>query len=214
MGVVIDGTFINCHTFNHANIVPYAYTTTACLPMRYEIFNAAASSGTSNLNQICSTVISEGGYEAKEQLYVQANVTSTTLSSTLRPLCSIRLAPGRLDAIVKWKQISVACGTPNDLAQWRLILNGTLGGGTNWRAHSDSTNVQIDDSSTTISGGRNLETGFAQTGSGSTLLGAEFFEAQLGRNSYTQTSDVLTLCAVQCTSNPQAYWSIAWVELV
>lgn len=212
-GVVIDGTFINCHTFNHANIVPYAYTTTACLPLRYEIFNAAATASASNLTQICSTIISEGGYEAKEQLYVQSNVTATTLSATLRPLCSIRLASGRLDAIVKFKQIDVAISSQNDLAQWRLVLNGTLTG-PNWRAHADSTNVQIDDSATAISGGRVLETGFAQTGSGSTLLGAEFFEAQLGRNSYTQTSDVLTLCGIQCTANPQAYWSIAWVELI
>lgn len=212
VGVVIDGTFINCHTFNHANLVPYAYTTTACLPLRYEIFNAAATSGSSNLNQICSTVLSEGGYEPKEQLFVQSNVTVTTLSGTLRPLCSVRLASGRLDAIAVIKQIAMACGTPNDLAQWRLVLNGTLTGA-NWRSHADSTNVQIDDSATAISGGRVLESGFAQTGGGSTVVSSDFFEAQIGRNSYTQTSDVITLCGIQCTSNPQVYWVMAWAEL-
>ena len=212
VGVVIDGTFINCHTFNHANLVPYAYTTTACLPLRYEIFNAAATASSSNLNQICSTILSEGGYEPKEQLFVQSNVTVTTLSATLRPLCSVRLAPGRLDAIAVIKQLALACGTPNDLAQWRLILNGTLTGAS-WRSHADSTNVQIDDSATAISGGRVLESGFAQTGSGSTLIPNAFFEAQIGRNSWTQTSDVITLCGIQCTTNPQVYWVMAWAEL-
>lgn len=213
VGVVIDGTFINCHTFHHANILQYAYTTTACLPLRYEISNRAVTSGTSNLTQICSTVLSEGGYEPKEALFIQSNVSVTALSSTLRPLCSIRLAPGRLDAIAVIKQLAVACGTPNDLAQWQLVINGTLTGA-NWRAHADSTNVQIDDSATGISGGRVIETGFAQTGAGSTILEGSFFEAQLGRNSFTGTSDVISLCGIQCTSNPQVYWILAWAELI
>lgn len=211
-GVVIDGNFINCHTFQHANLVPYAYTTTACLPLRYDIFNAAATANSSNLTQICSTVISEGGYEPKEALFIQSNVTATSLSSTLRPLCSIRLAPGRLDAIAVLKQVGIAVGSNNDLAQWRLIVNGTLTGA-NWRAHADSTNVQIDDSATSISGGRVIESGFAQTGSGSTVLPATIFESQIGRNSYTQTSDIITLAAIQCTAAPSTYWVMGWSEL-
>jgi hypothetical protein len=212
VGVVIDGIFINCHTFNHANILNYAYITTACLPLRYEIFNRAATSGTSNLVQICSTVLSEGGYEPKEQLYVQSNVTATAMTATIRPLCSIRLAPGRLDCIAVIKQVAMAVGTNNDTARWSLVMNGTLTG-SNWRAHADSTNVQIDDSATGISGGRVLESGFAQSGGGSTIISSTFFEAQLGRNSFTQTSDVITFCGTACTTTPNIYWIMAWAEL-
>lgn len=213
VGVVIDGTFINCHTFHHANILPYTYTTTACLPLRHEIFNAAATSGSSNLNQICSTILSEGGYEPKEALFVQSNVTSTTLTGTLRPLVSIRLAPGRLDAIAVLKQVALAVGGINDVARWSVIVNGTLSGA-NWRAHADSTNVQIDDSATSISGGRVIEAGFAQSGAGSTILSSDIFEAQIGRNSFTQTSDIISLCGIQCTNNPQVYSVLAWAELI
>jgi len=215
-GVVIDGTFITCHTFHHANIVPYTYITTACLPLRYEIFNRAATSGTSNLNQICSTVLSEGGYEPKEQLFCQVGpTTSTTLGSTTPvPLISIRLAPGRLDAIAVLKQINIAVNSNNDLARWSLILNGTLSSGTSWVAHADSTNVQIDTGSAAISGGRVIEVGFAQTGSLNTSLSSSFFEAHLGRNSFTNTSDVITLAAAACTSNPGIFYSLAWAELI
>lgn len=213
MGLVIDGQFINCHQFNHANITPYTYMTTACLPMRIEISNRAATSGTSNLRQICSTVMSEGGYEPRERLFVQANVTTTTLNSTYKPLISIRLAPGRLDAIAVLKQVAIAVGTNNDLAAWRLILNATLTA-PNWRAHADSNNVQIDDSATAVSGGRMLEAGFAQSGGGSTQLQGTFFEAQIGRNSFTQTSDTITLAAIQCTVSPQVYSVLAWAELI
>ena len=215
-GVVIDGTFISCHTFNHANLVAYTYITTACLPVRYEITNRAATSGTSNLNQICSTVLSEGGYEPKEQLFCQvgADVGLTLTSTTPVPLISIRLAPGRLDAIAVLKQINVAVSTNNDLARWSLILNGTLSGGTSWGAHADSTNVQIDTGSTGVSGGRLIEVGFAQTGSLNTSLPSSFFEAQIGRNSFTNTSDVITLAAAECTNDPKIFYSLAWSELI
>jgi hypothetical protein len=215
-GVVINGIFINCHTFNHANLIPYTYVTTACLPVRYEITNRAATSGTSNLNQICSTMLSEGGYEPKEQLFCQIGPTTTTTlgSTTLVPLISIRLAPGRLDAIAVLKQINVAVNSNNDLARWSLILNGTLSGPTSWGAHTDSTNVQIDTGSSGISGGRAIEVGFAQTGSLSTSLTPSFFEAQIGRNSFTNTSDVITLAAGACTSNPGIFYSLAWAELI
>jgi hypothetical protein len=215
-GFVIDGTFINCHTFNHANLVAYTYITTACLPVRYEITNRAATSGTSNLNQICSTVLSEGGYEPKEQLFCQLGpATSTTLASTTPvPLISIRLAPGRLDAIALLRQINVAVQSNNDLARWSLILNGTLSGATSWGAHADSTNVQVDTGSSGISGGRLIEVGFAQTGSLNTSLPSSFFEAQIGRNSFTETSDVITLAAAACTSNPGIFYSLAWAELI
>ena len=215
-GVVINGTFINCHTFNHANLVAYTYITTACLPLRYEITNRAAASGTSNLMQICSTVLSEGGYEPKEQLFCQVGPTTpTTLGSTTPvPLISLRLAPGRLDAIALIRQINVAVSSNNDLARWSLILNGTLSGGTSWGAHADSTNVQVDTGSTGVSGGRLIEIGFAQTGSVNTSLPTSFFEAQLGRNSFTNTSDVITLAAAACTSNPGIFYSLAWAELI
>lgn len=213
IGVVIDGEFINCHTFHHANILPYTYITTACLPLRYEIFNRAAASGSSNLTQICSTVISEGGYEPREALFIYSNTASTTLSATLKPLISIRLAPGRLDAIAVLKQIAVSVAGINDVALWSITLNGTLTGA-NFRAHASSTNVQIDDSATAISGGRIIETGFAQSGAGSTILPATIFEAQIGRNSFTQTSDVITLAAVQCTNNPVVYSVFGWAELI
>jgi len=215
-GVVIDGTFINCHTFHHANILPYTYTTTACLPLRYEIFNKAATSGTSNLNQICSTVLSEGGYEPKEQLFCQLGPPGgkSVTTTTAVPLISIRLAPGRLDAIAVLKQLNIAVSTNTDLAQWTLILNGTLSGPTSWGAHADSTNVQVDTGSDAISGGRLIEVGFAQTGSLNTSITPSFFEAQLGRNSFTGTSDIITLAAAECTANPTIFYSLAWAELI
>ena len=212
-GFVINGNFIVCHTFNHANLLSNTYMTTACLPVRYEIRNTDSISGT--LKQICSTVISEGGYEPKEQLFCAIGpAAGTTLSSTLIPVCSIRLASGRLDAIVQLKQLNIAVNTNNDLSQWQLIINGTLTGATFAASTGGSTNVEVDTAASAISGGRVIETGFAQTGSINTMLNSTYFEGQIGRNSFTSTSDILTLCLVGLSSNPKTFWSIAWSEVV
>jgi hypothetical protein len=74
--------------------------------------------------------------------------------------------------------------------------------------------VQIDTGSTAISGGRVIEAGFAQTGSLNTNLSVSFFEAQLGRNSFTNTSDIITLAAAECTPSPKIFYSLAWAELI
>jgi hypothetical protein len=213
-GVVIDGKFINTHTFHHANITPYTYMTTACLPLRYEIFNKNPTSSSSTLKQICSTVMSEGGYEPKEMLFcINGPSNGITLgSSTLIPLCTIRLATGRLDAIAVLKQINIACSSANDLVMWQLVINGTLTNPT-YAATTDSTNVQVDKAATAIAGGRVIETGFAQTGSINTSLQAAFFESQMGRNSFTGTSDTISLCVSAMTANPKVFWSLAWAEL-
>ena len=48
VGFVINGEFIHCHTFHHANIGPLgAYMQTACLPMRMEIENTGTTGSTS-----------------------------------------------------------------------------------------------------------------------------------------------------------------------
>ena len=52
MGFVINGQFIHCHTFHHANsnTAPKgAYMQTACLPIRQEIENTAATASNSTL---------------------------------------------------------------------------------------------------------------------------------------------------------------------
>lgn len=212
-GFVINGKFITAHVFNHANMVSRTYMTTACLPIRYEITNTYSVSGT--LKQICSTVISEGGYEPRERFFCFVGPTSgITLSSTLVPVFSIRLAPGRLDAIAVMKQINIAVLTNNDLAQWQLVFNGTLTGAT-WTASTDgSTNVQIDTAASAISGGSNIQVGYAQSGNVTSELQSTFYDSQIGRNSFTQNSDVISLCLVGLSANPKAFWSVTWSESI
>ena len=109
----------------------------------------------------------------------------------------------------------MAVSSTNGLVQWILISNATLTGAT-WAVTTQSTNVQIDTAATAVSGGRQFETGFGQTGSPSTLLDTAVFDHQIGRNSFTQVSDTITLAVVQQAGGgfTTVYWSLAWGELI
>jgi hypothetical protein len=61
-GLVIGGETTYFHEFNHANIVEHAYWSIPSLPIRCEIANTGAAVGITSMEQICSTVLSEGGY--------------------------------------------------------------------------------------------------------------------------------------------------------
>jgi hypothetical protein len=94
-GFIINGQYIVCHTYQNANVTGTSvYITTAILPVRYEITNTGATSGSSSLKQICSSVVSEGGLEPTSIDHVAIRTTAlTSVGTTLLPLVSIRLHP-------------------------------------------------------------------------------------------------------------------------
>ncbi len=100
-GFIIDGQYIVCHTFNNANDLNKVYMTTAILPVRYEIEAPSAISSGATLRQICSTVISEGGYgQVSAPLTARRTSARGSISTTFLPLVAIRLKTGRTGAIV------------------------------------------------------------------------------------------------------------------
>jgi hypothetical protein len=201
MGFVVDGNFYVCHRFNHANLITSTYITTASLPLRYEITNTGATSGPSELKQICSTVLSEGGYQLTglQQAIGIPVTTPRTLSGagTFRPIVSIRLktSPDRLDAIVICTAISVIATTAGNY-NWQLIASGTTSGGTWVDAPGDSS-VQYNITGTSFTGGRILASGFfSATNQASTqvdILKEALFKTQLERDGLTRTSFELTI---------------------
>jgi hypothetical protein len=129
-GFVINGQFIVCHTFQHANQPgnTTVYMTTATLNPRYEITNTGATSGNSTMKQICSTVISEGGFTPSTKIgYVTNNTTATRVGSpnTVTSLCSIRLNPAYPDAVVIPAQIDLLLLDVR-YGQFQLIENATI----------------------------------------------------------------------------------------
>lgn len=166
-GFIINGQFILCHTFTNANEITSVYMTTAILPVRYEITSASAMNAT--LKQICSTVISEGGYD---QVSVDYAARRTTIFSNIDtaanfyPIVSIRLASTALGAVVLPNNVKFQ---PTTLQNYEiaLIKNCTLTGAS-WAAMPSDPNVEMDVSATAIATlGTIVQTGYiANTGGG------------------------------------------------
>lgn len=219
-GFVINGKFILCHTFHHANIINSTYITTASLPLRYEIKNTAATSGTSKLKQICSTVNSEGGYELRglqQAVGLALNAPrNCTLANTYYPVISLKLKSGFLDAIVVLTALSMLGTGNNAIFNWRMIASGTTTGG-DWIDAGANSAVQYNISGTSFSGGRIVASGFltsnTQGQQSVDILKEALFKFQLERDALTSTPYELTLIVGSKVADDKFYATMDWEEI-
>jgi len=223
MGFVINGELIHCHSFHHSNLTSSpkgAYMQTACLPLRLEIENTGTTASNSTYIQVCSTVISEGGYTLAGKPRVAAsNLTSgveLVTPGTYYPVVSIRLNPDYPDAIVIPKQIDML---PLKAAeyQYKIIKGATINGAV-WANVATDSVVQYNSNSTaTISGGEELNTGYVtstvQGGGSLNFSSGEIFQYQLERNTFANTTTTLTLAATCRTATSNVAAAIMFEEI-
>lgn len=221
MGFIINGKFILCHSFHHANIINSTYITTASLPLRYELTNTGNTSSNSTMKQVCSTVISEGGYELRgiqQALGIPINSPRTLgTAGTFYPVISLRLktSPNLLDAIVILTALSImpiSTGNYN----WQVLAAGTTNGGSWLSAGTDSA-VDYNTTGTSFTGGRILASGFFnasnQGSSQVDILKEALFKFQLERNGLTSTPYELTLMVASDGDNDTVVASMDWEEI-
>ena len=221
LGFVIDGKFILCHQFHHANLITSTYITTASLPLRYEIENTGATASNSTLKQICSTVISEGGYQLNGlQQAVNIPITaprSTSVAGTYYPILSLRLksSPNFLDAVIILTALSVL-GTGNGVNyNWKVIASGTTTAGT-WVSAGSNSAVEYNITGTSFTGGRTLASGYLNSSNQGSqaidILKEALFKFQLERDTFTSTAFELTL-AVTSDGGGSIFASLDWEEI-
>lgn len=221
-GFVIDGQFIHCHSFDHANIINSTYITTACLPVRYEIENTGTTTSSGMLKEICATVISEGGYELRGlSRSISTPITGAyvfTSSGVNYPMVSIRLksSPNRLDGIAIPNAISFIGQGNSALFNWKVIASGTTSGGS-WTTTASGSIVDYNITATSISGGTVLAQGFAssdaQGKSSVELTTADLFKYQLQRNSFNNTPTELTFVVASKVNGDSGFAAIDWEEV-
>jgi hypothetical protein len=221
IGFVINGNFYVCHKFHHANIIASTYITSASLPLRYEITNTSATSGASTLKQICSTVLSEGGYELvglQQAIGVPINSPRTLgTAGTFYPIVSLRLKTARLDGIVILTALSAMPITTGNY-NWQVVATGTTTGGT-WTSAGTNSCVEYNITGTSFSttGGRILASGFfnaTNQGAGQVdILKEALFKFQLERNGLTSTPYELTLIIASDSASDTVVASLDWEEI-
>jgi hypothetical protein len=217
-GFVINGQFVVVHIFHHANTITGTYMTTASLPCRYEITNTAATGSSSTLKQICTTVISEGGYNAQNLTRSASNpITGKNLTNNkLNPMISIRLKPNRTDAIVIPSLIDFY-GIQATAYKYYVIRDVTSLKNVSWVSQDSETSVQYDLSADSMGGGEIIFEGIfkGQSTVNSINLDDVFnHSAQLTRGVIDNDSagKIFTIAITPTTNNDDAVVSLTWQE--
>lgn len=220
-GFVINGQFKLMHTFHHANrtqsgvpLFTTTYMTTACLPVRYEITNTGVTNGSRTMKQICSSVISEGGYNGfstPETAGTGITPFRLVTAGTYYPVISIRLKSTRLDSVVLPRQVDILSPTVN-YYRWVLLLNPVLTGAT-WSGLSSTGSVEYDTGArvNAVTGGTELASGYISSRELSSL-GDDVFAFQLGRT-LAGVSDVITLALTATSNNADVLAQLGWEEI-
>jgi hypothetical protein len=218
VGFVINGQFIVCHTFNHANLPgnTTTYMTTACLPVRYEISSTGPAA---SMEQICSTVISEGGYSLMGLPASAAHALATPRqlangADTYTPLISIRLKSTNLDAIVLPINYTIS-PVASSVFKYRIYKKAVTSGGS-WVSAGSNSSVEYNLAPASVVSGEVSEEAFivASNQSSQAPSQVEFaFKEQLERDTFTGTAYEYLITATTTGNNQNVYASIEWQEV-
>ncbi len=215
MGFAIDGYFIICHQFDHANHIDSVYMTTATLPVRYEIENLGTTASSSTMKQVCVSVISNGGYFKTTNAKTVIR-SSATVGTDYYPLIAMRMASGHTDSVIIPGLVDLFPTTSGDF-EYALIKNPTSITGGSWLTHA-SQNVEYNISGTAMVGGEHLLDGFFGATNQSTSSGGTDtanFAFQLGRtNADTPVSDVFVLAVRVVSGTGNVKSSLGWFDLL
>lgn len=221
VGFVINGQYIVAHTFNHANVAgnTTTYMSTACLPVRYEITNTGTAASGSTLRQICSSVISEGGYSLQGQPRSIGHTLGTPVrlpnDSSFVPLLSIRLKSTCPDSIVLPKFYTIAPVAQSTFKYRIYNAQATTTGGV-WTSMGADSCVEYNLAPTSVTAGTIVSEGFIVSSNQSSSSPSQVgfgFENQLQRNSFTSARYEYIIAAATTGTNQDVYASIEWQEV-
>jgi hypothetical protein len=170
-GFVHDGQTIVAHEFYNSNNLPTVYMSNPNLPIRCEILNTGATAG-AFFDQICSTVVSEGGYvESGIDFSVDSGQTSQsiTVANGMYPVVAVRLKntfrgyPNRV--VVRSGNINVYA--EEYPAYWALFklsdLSAITLSSSTWTSANAESAVEYNLTATAFTGGDRLDGGIVGT---------------------------------------------------
>lgn len=222
-GFVVDGLMATAHVFHNDNLNTTTYMTTAILPVRYEIENTGATASASKMKQICSTVVSEGGYtlEGKARS-VSIPITSPKdlpTAGTFTPVMSIRLKDSFKDAIAILKDVEFFGVTNNTSYRYKIIIGGALTGAS-WVSAAADSPIEYDITASAVTGGRDATVGYVNVSAGAggaavNLSREQLFAYQLERDPFAVSDNgiIITLAGTGATNGNDAVGAMVWEEI-
>lgn len=156
-GFVVNGTVYYAHAFAHSgdsDALTSTYMSTPNLPVRYEIRKVGSPASKGQLGHVCSTVMSEGGFNPNGVVRsIDRGSTAITSpnNTNIFPILSIRLKPTALDSTILIESLDISI--PANIAAgegygYMLILNPSLGTDNASWVDIDNSSLQYDVSRT------------------------------------------------------------------
>lgn len=229
-GFVHNGQMIVAHEFYNSNHLSEVYMANPNLPIRCEIKNTGATAG-AYFDQICATVISEGGYiESGIDWSVDSGETAQSIPTTgYYPVIAIRLKnsfrgyPNRI--IVRMGNINVYA--ENNPVYWQLtkvpnLANITLSSPT-WTSADPDSAVEYTILSTAFTNGEAQDTGFVGTSSpGGSAKGTGTSAPNsasnakknfIAQNQDSSDSEIYVIACKAITAAADVWVSVQWREI-
>lgn len=230
VGFVHEDNYVVCHTFYNSDILDVVYMSNPNLPVRCEIVNTGTTIG-GYFDQICATVISEGGYfEAGIDYSVSSGTTlkSITVAAGIAPVLAIRLKntyqtyPNRV--FVRAKEVDVYAG--GNPVYWKLykldsISNLTLSNST-WTSANSQSAVEYNLTATAFTGGYQVLSGIIGTqspGGSSKGAGSGSEDPNLSKRNFisqnydSTDSEIYLLCAQAIGGTADVAVDFTWREV-
>lgn len=192
-GFYAYGRIQYCHQFAHVNELTAPYTTSINLPLSYALFGSVAGQ-TGSITQICSTVLSEGGYNPAGRPFTATTSAETNVPQTETPILAIRGgAASYYHQNIIPTASSIIDSTNNNtlLYQLRIYPAGTSAGTITW------TDVNSTYSVTQYATNADI-TGFTTTDS--IVVDSAYFLGK-GSNVFSDLSATFSNLLLQVTSN-------------
>ena len=230
-GFFINGIFHLGHVFNHSGIglpsstaITAPYTKTAKLPVRCEILSSITPGHTYNaeMRMICSTILSEGGFEPAGLNFSIGRDTAVTVSTVLKPIISLKLRetePYNRKTLVL-KGLTLLNTTTRGM-QWDLYLlhnDSGLTGDSFQNVDVTNSCAMYDVSSTAITITSNdvlVDSGYSDLAGTVSFNYDSYLSSPTVNSSISGQSRVLALCGKRLgNQNVTNRASLSWIEIM
>jgi hypothetical protein len=142
-GFSFNSNFFPVHIINNTNIITDVYMSTPNLPLRYQMITTA-STPQITLNQICNSIISEGGVNntalissyGSDEIGTGGTITNDYI------LIALRLKSTHIGGVVKLLKVSGLLTSGTDEGRIRVYFNGTPSSALSYTGIND-TSVEI-----------------------------------------------------------------------
>ncbi len=198
-GFYAYGRIHYCHQITNINILTSPYTNNINLPICYTLHCTSSGGGSGTIRQICSTVISEGGYNPVGRPFSVSNSQESVDSPVTVTTSEVALLAIRGGGVNYYHQNIIPTGISiidtatnnNMLYRLRLYQDGGFGGSITWSSVDSSRSVVQYAKSGAI-------TGFST--SNSVLLDQGYFYGR-GTIAFNGLGDVFSNLILQLTAN-------------